>query len=158
MEKRRSEQLAVLHAGIAELYERRLSDKQIAEKLGCTPQTVFRWRKRNGKPLLCRLPAPNKKLDEIRARELYDRGLSDSEIGEIMGSPRSTVATWRIREFLPCNTTKQKKATRKLSPIAAVNAEARRRGMTYGQFAAVLYEEQKRAEELKNLREKRAES
>lgn len=152
MEKRRSEQLAALYAGIAELYEKKLSDKQIAEKLGCAPETVFRWRKRNGKPVL-RYTSPNKKLNEVRARELYDRGLSDSEIGEIMGAPRSTVATWRLRAFLPCNT-KKKKAARKLSPIAAVNAEARRRGMTYGQYAAALYEEQKRAEELKKSKRK----
>lgn len=149
--KRTHEQLTALYAQIEALYDQGLLDKQIADRLGCTAQTVFRWRKRNGKPLRPRLPPSNKKMDEVRARELYDRGLSDTEIGEIMGLSRSTIATWRNRRFLPCHTKASKKA-RRLSPLAAVNAAAREHGMTYGRYAALLWEEQKRERSQKNKR------
>lgn len=45
------------------------------------------------------------KYDWEWAKELYDRGLNDGEIGRVMGIRPQTISLWRGRNRLPANTT-----------------------------------------------------
>ena len=138
---------------IAELYKQGLSDSKIAEAVGCSRLTVFSWRQRNGKPTnnpkhtqpVKKNPAEkrvahNKKVDDDRARELYDSGLDDQEIGSILGLSPSTISAWRRRH----NLISQRKISQEVinpeaKKLSAANALARARGMTYGEYMALQY-------------------
>lgn len=143
-----------LYARIAELYEQGLSDNKIAEATGCSRLTVFSWRQRNSKPtnnpkhtkavkknpVEKRTAPSNKKVDDDRARELYDNGLDDKEMGEVMGISPSTLAAWRRRHNLPA----QRKVFKDVidpeaKKLGAINAIARAKGMTYGEYMAAQY-------------------
>lgn len=50
--------------------------------------------KQVGKPTDC---------DWIKARELYDKGLSDPKIGAIIGASKKTVLNWRRKNRLVAN-------------------------------------------------------
>ena len=74
-------------------------------------------------------------LDHEFAMELYRRGLTDAEIAKQSGVYVKTVGKWRNRMGLPAN----KKRRLKMSPLARDAAEARRLGLTYGQYKAQSY-------------------
>ena len=75
-------------------------------------------------------------LDHEFAMELYSRGLTDAEIAKQSGVYVKTVSKWRNRMGLPAN----KKRRLKMSPLARDAVEARRLGLTYGQYKAQSYE------------------
>lgn len=74
-------------------------------------------------------------LDHEFAMELYRRGLTDAEIAKQSGVYVKTVGKWRRGMGLPAN----KKRRIKMSPLARDAAEARRLGMSYGQYKAQSY-------------------
>ena len=74
-------------------------------------------------------------LDHEFAMELYRRGLMDAEIAKQSGVYAKTVGKWRNRMGLPAN----KKRRLKMSPLAHDAMEARRLGLTYGQYKAQSY-------------------
>ena len=74
-------------------------------------------------------------LDHEFAMELYRRGLTDAEIAKQSGVYVKTVGKWRNRMGLPAN----KKRRLKMSPLARDAMEARRLGLTYGQYKAQSY-------------------
>ena len=84
---------------IRELYERGLTDRQIAEKLECTTTTIYAWRKRWGKA--AHAEKPRGKVDPELALKLYLEGKNDREIGEAMGCGHNAIAYWRYRNGLP---------------------------------------------------------
>lgn len=47
---------------------------------------------------------PSTKINPELMRPLYDKGMSDSEIGAVLGYSRTSVGKWRRKEGLPCNT------------------------------------------------------
>lgn len=137
----------------AKLYKQGLSDSKIAKEVGCSRLMVFAWRQRNQKPTNNpktpkvavnkqageRIPS-NKKVDDDRARELYDSGLDDKEIGEVMGISPSTIAAWRHRHNLSCQRRVRKEVIDpEAKKLGAVNAKARAKGMTYGEYMAAQY-------------------
>ena len=74
-------------------------------------------------------------LDHEFAMELYSRGLTDAEIAKQSGVRSGAVCKWRNKLGLPAN----KKRRLKMSPLARDAAEARRLGLTYGQYKAQSY-------------------
>ena len=74
-------------------------------------------------------------LDHEFAMELYRRGLTDAEIAKQSGVYVGTVSKWRNKLGLPAN----KKRRLKMSPLAHDAMEARRLGLTYGQYKAQSY-------------------
>ena len=147
------DQRNAMHDQIAKLYDQGLSDSKIAKAVGCTRLTVFAWRQRNDKPTnhpkhtqtgkknpTEKREAHNKKIDDDRAWELYDSGLDDKEIGEILGLSPSTIAAWRRRHSLICQTKiVQEVINPEAKKLSAVNAKARAKGMTYGEYMAAQY-------------------
>lgn len=47
------------------------------------------------------------KWDWTPARQMYDRGCTDREISEVIGCPKPSVGTWRLRHKLPPNRKKK---------------------------------------------------
>ena len=74
-------------------------------------------------------------LDHEFAMELYSHGLTDSEIAKQIGVRSETVCKWRNKLGLPAN----KKHRLKMPPLARDAMEARRLGLTYGQYKAQSY-------------------
>ena len=74
-------------------------------------------------------------LDHEFAMELYRRGLTDAEIAKQSGVRSGAVCKWRNKLGLPAN----KKRRLKMSPLAHDAMEARRLGLTYGQYKAQSY-------------------
>ena len=75
-------------------------------------------------------------LDHEFAMELYRRGLADAEIAKKSGVRSGAVCKWRNKLGLPPNKAKRR---RKLSSLSSDAAEARRQGLTYGQYKAQSY-------------------
>ncbi|MBR5094472.1 MAG: helix-turn-helix domain-containing protein [Oscillospiraceae bacterium] len=96
------------------LYKAGLSDVKISRLAGISKTAVLLWRRRTGR-------APNKqdtpkgrpkRLDRERARELYEQGRTDREIGELLGVNENTVWDWRKKEGLQSNGAKKSEARR----------------------------------------------
>ena len=75
-------------------------------------------------------------LDHEFAMELYRHGLTDTEIAKQSGVRSGAVCKWRNKLGLPPNKAKR---LGKLSPLARDAMEARRLGLTYGQYKAQSY-------------------
>lgn len=75
-------------------------------------------------------------IDHEFAMELYRRGLTDAEIAKQSGVLSGAVQKWRNKLGLPPNKAKRRE---KLSPLARDAMEARRQGLTYGQYKAQSY-------------------
>ena len=75
-------------------------------------------------------------LDHEFAMELYRRGLTDAEIAKQSGVLSGAVQKWRNKLGLPPNKAKRRG---KLSPLTRDAMEARRLGLTYGQYKAQSY-------------------
>ena len=82
------------------------------------------------------IPSLGRCWDANHARKLYDKGRTDVEIAAACGISAETVRKWRLRNNLPVNTADKKKSQR--SSLAQVVAEARAKGMTYGQYMAAM--------------------
>ena len=80
-------------------------------------------------------------LNQEYAMMRYKEGATDQEIAEETGVSRDTVALFRKRNLLPPNRKKAEKPKpeRKLSTLARDAVEARRQGLTYGQYKAQFY-------------------
>ena len=74
-------------------------------------------------------------LDHEFAMELYRRGLTDAEIAKQSGVYAKTVSKWRRGMGLPANIMCRKK----MHPLVHDAMEARRLGLTYGQYKAQSY-------------------
>lgn len=87
------------------LYDEGYVDRIIAEKLGCKKCSVYYWRLKNDLPSnmgilpIIRSTSP----DHVKMRRLYDEGLYDKEIAEIVKCSRQAVIYWRNREGLKSN-------------------------------------------------------
>ena len=75
-------------------------------------------------------------LDHEFAMELYRCGLTDAEIAKQSGVRSRAVCNWRNKLGLPPNKAKRQG---KLSPLIRDAMEARRLGLTYGQYKAQSY-------------------
>lgn len=88
------------------LYDRGLTDREIAEEMGCARDSVRLWRKRTELP-----PNGNKakrRVDWDAVRALYMAGMTDREIAEATGHHRQSIGDWRRTEGLPCNIDRKK--------------------------------------------------
>ena len=75
-----------------EMYDRGMTDTQIAAALGVAQNTVTAWRTSRGLPT----QAEKKKAkEEFVFRRLYEAGYSLAECEEIIGRARATLAAWR---------------------------------------------------------------
>lgn len=75
-----------------EMYDRGMTDTQIAAALGVAQNTVTAWRTSRGLPT----QAEKKKAkEEFAFRRLYEAGYSLRECEEIIGRARATLAAWR---------------------------------------------------------------
>ena len=74
-------------------------------------------------------------LDQELAFELYDKGYCDQDIADRCGVGRECISRWRRRNGLPGHHVyiRDKKEKHK-STIVELSAEARKHGMTYGQY------------------------
>lgn len=71
------------------------------------------------------------------ALALYNEGNTDAEIAEIAGTCVETVGNWRRDLNLEPN--RKKKQARHLSRLEQCAVDARKAGMTYGQYMAQFY-------------------
>ena len=80
-------------------------------------------------------------LNQEYAMMRYKEGATDQEIAQETGVCKHTVSAFRKRNFLPPNRKKpeKQKTERKLSPLSRDAVEARRQGLTYGQYKAQFY-------------------
>lgn len=77
------------------LYEKGYNDRQIAEKMGFTIDSVSNYRRRAG------LPSHRRYCDHNKCMELYQRGYNDVQIASELGLAKNTVGIWRKRNGLP---------------------------------------------------------
>ena len=80
-----------------ELYDKGMTDREIANVLGIGPGSVWYWRKMNG------LPPVKKQAEPPHFGELYDQGMADLEIAKRSGVPKRTVQSWRYKNKLKPN-------------------------------------------------------
>ena len=84
------------------LYNKGLSDKEIAEKLYLDTSTITAWRRHNK---LSPNPPPNAKqkhkFDTTRAKELYDKGMNDIQISTTLDINKIAIRMWRNANDLP---------------------------------------------------------
>lgn len=83
---------------LRELYDRGMTDREIAEETGLSEKTAAKFRKDNGLP-------PHKKersvsFDTEKALQLWKKGKTDPEIGEALGVSKACIWHWRHREGL----------------------------------------------------------
>ena len=77
------------------LYEKGYNDRQIAEEMGFTIDSISNYRRRIG------LPSYRKYCDNNRCMELYQKGYNDVQIANELGIAKNTVGIWRKRNGLP---------------------------------------------------------
>ena len=85
------------------LYDLGLCDREMAERLGVQKTIVRNWRQRKG--ILCnpeKLKRVPEQLQEERMR-LYKMGLTDGEIGKLVGLTKAGIQSWRRANNLPVN-------------------------------------------------------
>ena len=78
---------------------------------------------------------PHGRIDMKIASSLWEQGYTDSEIGDVCSVAKNTVAVWRRRNGLKPNA-KSPAQKEEARSIAAINAEAREHGMSYGKHTA----------------------
>lgn len=82
------------------LYERGMSDGQIAVEIGVCAETVRSWRRRRGLQSRAEAGQSARDLDRMR---LYEQGANDSAIARKLSLAPSSVYQWRKRNGLPPN-------------------------------------------------------
>ena len=82
------------------------------------------------------------RVDPVKARKMYDKGFCDPDIAEKLGVSRDAIREWRKRNGLEGHkaSPKPKKPKKYSSNLVAMAVEAKKHGMSYGQYMAVLYE------------------
>lgn len=88
------------HEELQELYNKGLSDGEIAREIGSVKSTIYQWRHRNNLPPNVKNQTHKTKYDYAEFRRLWDKGLSDSKIAKAVGCAMSTVNRWRMLEGL----------------------------------------------------------
>lgn len=83
-----------------ELYDKGLSDREMAEQLHITPGGVYFWRNKNGLPPHNTNKTPHR-VDTKEYRKLYDLGWSDAKIADKLGVTPGSVYQYRKRNHLP---------------------------------------------------------
>lgn len=75
-------------------------------------------------------------LDTAKAIKLYDKGYCDQQIADVCDVAIDTVREWRRRTGLPGHKTpyKPKKKKNQKPTLVETAVEARKHGMTYGQY------------------------
>lgn len=75
------------------------------------------------------------RIDPVKARKMYDKGFCDPDIADKLGVSRDAIREWRKRNGLEGHkaSPKPKKPKKHVSNIAAIEAEARENGTSYGQ-------------------------
>lgn len=90
------------YARVQSLYNEGLTDKEIAEKLGCNKSKVWEWRTKRGLP-----SHSNRGKHDLNAVEqLYRRGYSDTMISRELSIPAYVVTQWRNRHGYTRNRSK----------------------------------------------------
>nr|DAG38919.1 MAG TPA: terminase ATPase subunit [Caudoviricetes sp.] len=82
-----------------ELYEKGLSDGEIAKAIGVQRAVVQRWRSKKG--LMSNPYKPKAHTDYQKARGLYEQGHTDVEIAAELSVAPLTILRWRQKEELP---------------------------------------------------------
>lgn len=80
-----------------DLYQRGLTDTQMAQKIGLPVSTIAGWRKRR------KLIANKESLKDAARMALYRKGLSDGDIGQILGVSNGVIREWRKKRKLQAN-------------------------------------------------------
>ena len=106
------------------LYDRGMSDGQIAEAVGCAKDTVRIWRNRRELPP--NVNKPRKRVDTEKVRALYIAGFSDRRIADMVGCSSNAVLDWRHREKLPPNYQPGKKEEKDPSPVGGLVRDDRK--------------------------------
>lgn len=92
------------------LYDKGLTDDEIAKRTGSTPDAVGGWRNSRRLPLHAdgRVEYRDRLKAEADARYMphYERGLNDAQIAEATGVAQSTVERWRGNRGLRANSEK----------------------------------------------------
>ena len=88
------------HEELLALYNKGLTDGEIAREIGSVKSTIYKWRHRNKFPPNGKPQDGGSKYDYKVFRELYDQGLSDTKIAKACGCAASTVSRWRTLEGL----------------------------------------------------------
>jgi hypothetical protein len=84
------------------LYDRGLSDVEIARICGTTADTIDQWRRYHDLPRNGESGARGPKVNQERWR-MYEAGLSDADIAEQTGVKRTNITKWRAWHSLPMN-------------------------------------------------------
>lgn len=90
----------VTHEELMALYQKGLTDGEIAREVGSVKSTIYNWRHRNGLPPNGKMQDSASKYDYKVFRELWEQGLSDTKIARVAGCAASTVSRWRTLEGL----------------------------------------------------------
>lgn len=86
------------------LYKEGLSDMEIARIFNLHYSTIHKWRMlKNLPPNINRQLTAERQEKESQRMELYEKGLTDKEISQRLGTDVGTISTWRIRRKLPVN-------------------------------------------------------
>lgn len=85
------------------LYDAGWSDANIAKELGCSNDTVGKWRKREKLPANKSVKLGTKLYDWDKGRKLYEAGMNDCQIAKELGCTDKAVRNWRFRRKLPAN-------------------------------------------------------
>lgn len=80
-----------------DLYQRGLTDTQMAQKIGLPVSTIAGWRKRR------KLIANKENIKDTARMALYRKGLSDGDIGRILGVSNGVIREWRKKRKLKAN-------------------------------------------------------
>lgn len=105
---------ALWHVKALALYEKGLTDREIAEAIGISRDTFGEWRRRSAKlPPNPDRKGPESRFDWKKAEELYRQGLNDSEIARVLGCSTASVWRWRAKYelFPPKKQTERKETT-----------------------------------------------
>ena len=89
------------HEELLALYNRGLTDGEIAREIGSVKSTIYSWRHRNKLPAHGKVQGGGTKFDYSVFRQLWDQDLSDAKIAKAVGCAASTVSRWRVLYGLP---------------------------------------------------------
>lgn len=81
-----------------ELYNKGMTDDEIARETKMTAMCIRLWRGRNGLP-----PVPNQNRTDEERMKYYGQGLSDAQIGKRLGCSESCIFRWRKLKGLKAN-------------------------------------------------------
>ena len=79
------------------LYDKGMTDSQMAREVGCAKEAVLKWRLGEGLPFHETKAA----FDREKMLVLYRQGLSDAQIARELGCTSKTVTYWRKKKGLP---------------------------------------------------------